>query len=413
MTSRDPATTPPAGILSGIRVVEMATYIFAPVAATVMSDFGAEVIKLEPHTGDAYRQLARTPPMPAAEVNYCWVLDGRNKRSLAVDLKKPQGREVLIKLIERADVLATNYKPSVLARMELTYDHLRARFPRLIYAQATGYGEQGADVDKPGYDMTAYWARSGLMHSAANADGEPCLSLPGMGDHPSAMALFGGIMLALYRREKTGLGTRVTSSLMANGAWANSCLIQAALCGGEPYQKRTRMTATNALVNHYVTRDGKRFILCSLDAARHWPRLCQAIGLPALVDDKRFATPDLRGRHAAELAAIIDRRIREQDMAHWQTALTAHDLIFGPVPSPEEVAADPQMQANDVFIDVDDPRHGPMRLVNSPIFLDDAPKRTPTAAPAIGQHTREVLAELGYGDAQIAELERQGAVARG
>jgi len=411
MTNRESETTPP-GILSGIRVVEVATYIFAPVAATVMSDFGAEVIKVEPHGGDAYRQLAATPPMPAAEVNYCWVLDGRNKRSITLDLKKTQGRDVLLKLIERADVFATNYKPSVLARMELSYEHLKARFPWLIYAQATGYGEAGDDVDKPGYDMTAYWARSGLMHSAANADGEPCLSLPGMGDHPSAMALFGGIMLALYRREKTGLGTRVTSSLMANGAWANSCLIQAALCGGEPFQKRTRMTAINALVNHYVTRDGKRFILCSIDASRYWPRLCHAIDLPALVDDKRFATPDLRRQHASELAALLDHRFREQDMAHWQTALTAHDLVFGPVPTPDEVAADPQMHANDVFIDVDDPRHGPMQLVNSPIFLDDAPKRSPAAAPAIGQHTREVLMELAYGDAEIAELERVGVIAR-
>jgi formyl-CoA transferase len=129
------------------------------------------------------------------------------------------------------------------------------------------------------------------------------------------------------------------------------------------------------------------------------------------VDDKRFATPDLRRQHASELAALLDRRFRDQDMAHWQTALTAHDLVFGPVPSPDEVATDPQMQANGVFIDVDDPRHGPMQLVNSPIFLDDAPKRPPTAAPEIGQHTREVLASLGYGDAEITELERQGAIA--
>jgi formyl-CoA transferase len=266
-------------------------------------------------------------------------------------------------------------------------------------------------VEKPGYDMSAYWARSGLMYGAANADGEPCLSLAGMGDHPSAMALFGGVMLALYRREKTGQGTRVTSSLMANGVWANSCLVQAALCGGEPYRTRTRMTAANALVNHYVTRDGKRFILCSLDAKRHWPRLCHAIGLAEMIDDPRFATPDARKQHAAELATIIDRRVRQHDMAHWQVVLTEHDLIFGPVPTAEEVAADPQMHANDVFIDVVDPRHGPMLLVNSPIFLDDAPKRAPTAAPVIGQHTREVLLSFGYDESRIAELERQGTIA--
>ncbi len=197
---------------------------------------------------------------------------------------------------------------------------------------------------------------------------------------------------------------------MANGVWANSCLIQSVLCGGEPYRKRTRMTAANALVNHYVTRDGKRFILCSLDARRHWPRLCHAIGLPELIDDSRFATPESRTEHAAELAAIIDRRIVQHDMAYWQTTLTAHDLIFGPVPTAEEVAADPQMQANDVFVEVVDPQHGPMRLVNSPIFVDDAPKRTPAAAPTVGQHTRDVLSSLGYDEARIAELKRHGAI---
>ncbi len=190
-------------LLAGIQVVEVATYIFAPAAATVMSDFGADVIKIEPpQTGDPYRFLAKTPPMPVAPIDYCWALDGRNKRSVVLDLKKPQALEVLLKLLERADVFVTNYKPSVLVRLRLTYDELRSRFPRLVYAQATGYGERGPDVNKPGYDMSAYWARSGLMDAAANADGEPCLSLAGMGDHPSAMALFGGIMLALYRRKE-------------------------------------------------------------------------------------------------------------------------------------------------------------------------------------------------------------------
>jgi formyl-CoA transferase len=254
MTSLESESAPP-GILSGIRVVEVATYIFAPVAATVMSDFGAEVIKVEPHTGDAYRQLARTPPMPADEANYCWVLDGRNKRSIAIDLKKPQGRDVLWKLIERADVLATNYKPSVLARMELTYDHLKSRFPRLIYAQATGYGEQGADVDKPGYDMTAYWARSGLMHSAANSD-EPACRRPAWAT--ISMALFGGIMLS-YTAAKDGAGTR---HQFADGQrrWANSCLIRPR--GGEPY-KRPRPRSTPRT----TTRATAAVHLRSLDAA--------------------------------------------------------------------------------------------------------------------------------------------------
>ncbi|MBI2826692.1 MAG: CoA transferase [Planctomycetia bacterium] len=399
------------GILSGIRVVEVASYIFGPAAATVMSDFGADVIKVEPPgVGDAYRLLSQNPPMPSGEMNYCWILEGRNKRSVSVNLKQSAGRDIVVKLVEKADVFVTNYQHSLLDVLKLRYEDLRPLNPRLIYAQATGYGDRGDDVEKPGYDMTAYWARSGLMDGLSNADGDPCLSLAGMGDHPSAMTLFSGIMLALYQRDRTGQGTRVTSSLMANGVWTNSCMIQAALCGSDPYRKRTRMTAINPLVNHYITRDGKRFIVCSLDTKKHWPRFCHALGLPALIDDPRFATPPARAANAEELSRIVDRAMVTKDMAEWKRILDEHDLIFGPVPKIEELPDDPQIAAGDMFVEFDHPKHGRLRTINSPIFLAGAKKRRPMAAPSVGQHTVEVLASLGYGEAQIAELLRHGTV---
>lgn len=399
------------GILSGVRVVEVATYVFAPAAATVMSDFGAEVIKVErPQTGDPYRYLSYLRPMPVAEMNYCWLLDGRNKKSIALNLTEAAGREVLIKLVETADVFITNYQPSVVENLKLRYEDLKPLNERLIYAHATGYGERGAEIEKPGYDMTAYWSRSGLMDAVHDATAEPALSVAGMGDHPSAMILFGAIMLALYNRERTGRGAKVSSSLMASGAWANSCLIQAALCGATEYLRATRAAAYNPMVNHYVTRDGKRFIFCLIQPAKDWPKLCRAIGrpeLPDLMNDPRFATLEARIQNV-ELIALLDAVFAQKDMADWIEIFAAHDLAWSQVSTIPEVAQDPQMAANDVFIEFDHPRHGRLKTVNSPLFVEGAEKVTPQPAPEIGQHTREVLQMLGYAEAEIASLIERG-----
>jgi formyl-CoA transferase len=400
------------GILSDIRVIEVATYVLGPAAATAMSDFGAEVIKVErPSVGDPYRYLSFIPQMPKAEMNYCWLLDGRNKKSVALDLSKQVGREILLKLIARADVLITNYQPSVLRKLRLTYEDLAPLNDRLIYASATGYGEQGDDVEEPGFDMTAYWARSGLMDAVHNADAEPTLSVAGMGDHPSSMTLFGGIMLALYQRERTGRGTKVSTSLMANGAWANGCLIQAALCDAMPYDQPTRVAPINPLVNHFVTRDGKRFIFCLIQPDRDWSSLCRAIGHPELIADPRFATSAARVESGRELVAIIDAAIAEKELAEWKGIFAEHDLVWGPVSTIEEAASDAQMAANEVYIEFDHPRHGRLRTVNSPLFVEGARKLTPQPAPEIGQHTREVLQMLRYSKDEIEELLERGVAA--
>ena len=220
------------GILSGLRVIDCGTYIAGPAAAVVMSDFGADVIKIErPPHGDPYRYLPLVPGMPIGNTDYCWILDGRNKRSLALNLGTPEGRDILIKLVESADVFITNYQPDLTRKFRLTWDDLRPLNDRLIYAYVTGYGELGEGAGQPGYDSTAYWARSGLMSTMRYAGNDPVQSPAGFGDHPTSMALFAGIMMALYERERTGRGTKVSTSLMANGAWSNACQIQAAMCG--------------------------------------------------------------------------------------------------------------------------------------------------------------------------------------
>jgi crotonobetainyl-CoA:carnitine CoA-transferase CaiB-like acyl-CoA transferase len=398
-------------ILEGIRVVEVATFVFGPAAGTVMGDFGAEVIHVEPPaTGDPYRYLPQLKPLPECEHNYCWLLDARNKKSLAVDLKSEAGREVLLALVSGADVFITNYHPSVLADLRLRYEDLAPLNPRLVYAHATGYGEEGAEVEKPGYDATAWWARSGMMDAVRPAGVEPALATPGMGDHPSAMSVFGGIMLALYARQQTGKGTKVSSSLVANGAWANSIYVQAAMCGAPPYRHVDHVGTPNALVNHYATSDGKRFYLAMVKEAAEWPGLARAIERPELLEDPRFAALEERRRNAAALVAILDEVFASRTFAKWREALDKHRVTFGPIAASHEVPDDAQLAAAGVFREIDHPELGALKTVDSPIQLRGATKRPPGVAPEIGQHTREVLGSLGYSDARIAELAGSGAV---
>ncbi len=398
------------GPLKGLRVLDVGTYIFGPAAATVMSDFGAEVIKVEPPgVGDPYRYLHRIPPMPASPIDYCWLLDGRNKRSVVLNLKHEAGREALLRLAETADVLVTNYHPSVLSNLRLTYDDLRARCPRLIFAHATGYGERGEEVEKPGYDMTAWWARSGMMDSVRPGDNDPALSLAGMGDHPSSLALFAGIMLGLYRRQTTGLGTKVSTSLIANGAWSNSCLIQAELCGAERYERRQRTDAHNPLVNYYATADGRRFILCCIQAEKDWPALCRAVEKPEWTADPAFGTPEARREHRRRLIVELDAIFARRTLAEWAAVFARHGVTFSPVATLPELPADAQLAANGVFLECDHPTYGRQRTVANPIRLKDVEAAAPRPAPPLGEATRTILGELGYTRGEIEGMIAAGA----
>ncbi|MBI1786174.1 MAG: CoA transferase [Acidobacteria bacterium] len=400
------------GILSGIRVIDAATYIAAPAAAAVLADFGAEVIKVErPPHGDPHRYLSLVPGNPVSDQPYCWILDGRNKRSIALNLAVPQGRDVLLKLVATADVFITNYQPQLLDKFRLTYEELRPLNERLIYAQVSGYGETGEEMHKPGYDMTGYWARSGLMDYIHNADADPAQSPAGFGDHPTSMAVFGAIMLALYHRQRTGQGIKVSTSLMANGAWSNSCLLQAALCGAEWTVKRTRRQPHNPLVNHYLSADGKRFILCLLDPLKDWKALCDAVGRPELIGDPRFDTPYQRRANGGALVEILDAEFASHDMEYWTNQFRRHEVIWGPVPSTQQVARDPQMAATGVFPEL--AGGDGLRTVANPVNVHGIEKEAPRMAPAVGQHTVEILESLGFTGDQIRQLRDRGVAMQG
>ena len=398
--------------LDGIKVLEVGSWIAGPAAATIMSDFGAEVIKVEPPgAGDPYRQMPRLPGMPLSEHNYSWLLDSRNKKSLALDVTKPEGRDVLLRLAAQTDVFLTNFPPALLARLRLAWEDLSAVNPRLIYALLTAYGEVGEEATKPGFDVNAWWARSGLMDLVRPAGAQPTSSMPGMGDHPTAVALFGAIALGLYQRERTGRGAKVSTSLMANGAWANSVLIQALLCGATFVERPPREQALNALVNLYQCRDGRWFVLTLLTEEKDWERFARGIGRADLIADARFATMAARHANSPALVKILDGVFAEKDWAQWQATLEASDIAFEAVVRLQDLRDDRQMAATGTLAPLEGAGIPGLRTVMSPIQVADQTRVPPTRAPDLGEHTDEVLRAAGYDAAAIRRLHDLGVVA--
>jgi crotonobetainyl-CoA:carnitine CoA-transferase CaiB-like acyl-CoA transferase len=398
------------GIFEGLKVLDCASFIAAPAAATALSDFGADVIKIEPPgTGDPYRNLPNLPGYPVSEHNFAWMLEARNKRSLALDLSKPEGQAVLHRLSGEADVFITNYPPAVRERLGITHAHLAPHNERLIYASFTGYGEKGEEANKPGFDSNAYWARSGLMDLVrADVDTTPARSIAGMGDHPCAMAFYGAIVTALYKRERTGKGSHVSSNLMANGVWAASVLAQAKLCGAKFGERRPRERALNAVTNHYKCQDGRWIILSLLNEDKQWPTLARILGREDLIADERFATKAGRHARSVELIKIFDEVFATRPLAEWRKLLDGNGLVFGVVGILDDIPHDQQMLDNEVLVPFE---NDTMLTISSPIWVDGATKVQPRRPPGIGEHSDEILRQAGYDEASIQKLRASGAVA--
>jgi formyl-CoA transferase len=397
-------------VFSGLKVLDAASFIAAPAAATIMADFGAEVIKIEPPgTGDAYRNTAFQPGMPVAGSDYCWTVDDRNKRSLALDLKHPDARQILHGLVAGADVFITNYPRPVRRRLGIAYDQLAHINDRLVYASLTAYGEHGAEAEKLGFDSTAWWARSGLMDQVRpDAQSLPARSLPGMGDHPTALALYGAIVTALFQRERTGKGAYVGSSLMASGAWANACFIQAGLEGARFIPRPPRSAALNPLSNHYRCRDD-RWLILAVGVAQDqklWPLFAATLGRPELARDPRFHDRPARFKHAGELVALLDAVFLERDAEAWMRLLETKGFAVALVAHSSEARDDRQMQENGVIV----PLAGGGHTVSSPLWLAGVDKAAATPAPKLGEHSDAILREQGVSQARIAELRGRGVV---
>jgi len=391
--------------LHGLRVIDAASFLAGPCAATILSDYGADVVKIEPLTGDGHRRLSGGHP-----IDYTWQLTGRNKRSLALDFAQPAGRDVLLKLVASADVLLVNLRADQMQRYGLTWEALRSLNPRLIYAQISGYGLEGDESTRRAFDVTGWFARTGILDVMHNKDHPPAPPAGGVGDHATAMTLFGAIMLALYRREKTGVGEMVSTSLAATGAWANGLQLAGVLAGHDVTQRRNREGWSNPFSNVYTTGDGRHVMIALAVPKQEWPRLVRALGRAEWLEDERFA--DIRtafsNRHElreALAAAFAERTIDEID-----AAFKAADITFSVVARLADVVEDPQLIANGLVVATTSSEPGYDRTLATPFKLHGEAQRQPDRAPAVGAHSREILREAGLDDAAIDALIGQGIV---
>src|ERR1700684_2014473 len=335
-------------IFSGLKVVDLASFIAGPSAAVILSDFGADVIKVEPPNGDLWRIANHLPPQPVSEDAYPWHLANRNKRGMALDLKLPSAQQVLEKLVKWADVLIVNTPHPARAKLKLEYEDVARWNPRLIYADISGFGDKGPDANLPGFDITSYWARSGLLSMTRDAGAPPTWPVNGSGDNATAVGLYSAVVTALYRRERTGKGSYVTTSLLAEGVWSASVSIQAALCEAKFFAPHDRKNPANAALNVYRASDGTWFLL--IVTPDKLAPVAKAIGRPDLLTDPRFSDPANLVENMSQLTEILDGVFCSQPMAHWYEVFNGVHATFGAVRGPQEVINDPQLRLNDIIV---------------------------------------------------------------
>ena len=401
------------GIFYGLKVIDCASFIAGPAAGTILSDFGADVIKIEPPgKGDPHRFMYAIEPNPRSKRNYFWQFTNRNKRGIALNLKHPKSVGIMKDLLSKADVFIINYPPHVRQALGLTYENVRAINPRIVYADITGYGEKGPEADKPGFDLTAYWARTGLMDSTRNEGSPPTIPVSGIGDHATASTLYGAIVTGLYSRERSGMGCNVSTSLVGEGAWAAGGWIQAALDGVSVAGPATnREKPHNALGNTYPTSDGRWLILTFVVEEKDWPGLLKALARPDLLTDPRFIDNTHRHANAIDLAQILQKEFLKQPLNYWREALDRQRVAFGVVQTINEIAKDPQLFANDIIRPIEAATEDSGELtIDSPIKVLSEEKVKPRPAPRLGQHTIEILQDIGYKLADILQLENEGAI---
>ncbi|MDP9103894.1 MAG: CoA transferase [Pseudomonadota bacterium] len=394
-------------MLAGLKVVELATYIAAPGAGAILADWGAEVIKVEAPAGDPIRNFF-DGMAPDLTSNPVFETDNRGKRGIVLDVTKPEGREALLRLIREADVFLTNTRPAALKRARLDYDSLAAENPRLIYGRITGFGANGPDADKPGFDIAAFWARSGVASLTAPKGQEPFPIRTGMGDHTASLALVGVILAGVVERSRTGKGRLVETSLLRAGTYAIASDMAIQLRLGRVASTRPRHGSLNPISNFFKTSDGRWVCLVPRHGSGDWTNLVKALGRPDIAADERFATSSARRKNAAVLVDALDEAFAALTFAQAAAQLDALDMVWSPVQTPAEVVADPQAQAGGCFTDMPDGEGGQFRIPAAPGRFSEQDPLPRSAAPTLGEHTDAVLAEAGYTAAEIEALRTAG-----
>lgn len=398
-------------IFSGLKVVDLASFIAGPGAAVILSDFGADVIKVEPPKGDLWRIVHKFPFfVPMAKDDYPWHLNNRNKRGMALDLKSPDAGKILERLVKWADILIVNTPHLARKKLKLEYDDVAQWNSRLIYADLTGYGEKGADADLPGFDITAYWSRTGLLSLTHDAGSPPTLPFAGTGDSPTAVGLFAAIVMGLYRRERTGKGSYVTTSLLAEGVWSASVAIQAALCEAKFSPQHDRKNPANAGQNIYKSSDDIWFLLV-LEPDKI-PAVAEGIGRADITRDPRFADPAKLAANMGQLAAILDESFSAQPMDHWREVFDKARVTYGLVRDPHDVIKDPQLSENGIVVPLAGAGGNLKSTISSPIQVHGVTKVPANRAPELGEHNEEILKELGFDAKEIEGFRASGTLGK-
>jgi len=398
--------------LEGLRVIDWTIWQQGPVASAMLGDLGAEVIKLESKDGgDPGRGIVAIAGQGSKRLNFYFEANNRNKQSLALDLKKPEAREIVHRLAAVSDVFVQNFRKGVADRLGLGADALRARNPRLIYANATGYGPEGPESGDPSFDQLGL-ARSGIMFAAGEPDMPPQPIGGGIADQMGAILLAYGVLAAVISRERYGVGQVVDASHLGSMSFLQGLSLTSRLINGAAFPRVPRARAFNPLWNHYRCGDDKWIALGMLQPDRYWADFTRAIGRPGLETDARFATMGARAGNCAALIEILDAVFASRPRAEWLDILRkGGDFIFTIVNSLNDLPDDPQMLANDYIVDFDHPTHGKTQYVGIPVRLSETPGRIRAPAPEHGQHTELLLTDLlGYSWDDVAGLRERGVI---
>jgi crotonobetainyl-CoA:carnitine CoA-transferase CaiB-like acyl-CoA transferase len=393
--------------LEGVRVLEVASWLAAPSCAALMADMGADVVKVEPPEGDAYRRLF-TSLLGDDFVHPSYQFDNRGKRGVCVDLESAEGRSLVHELARKCDVFITNLTAARLARYELTDTRVHELSPSAVYAVLAGYGTKGPDSHRQAFDQSAFWARTGAMSVFGDRDDGPLISRGGYGDRTTALNLLSAILAALRVRDRNGEGQYVEVTLQRTGVWALASDVNAALFDRLQPAKTSRKAPPNPIWNTYRTADDRWLVLIMPMAMAYWPKFCKAIGREEWIADERFANLVAMAEHGPTIVPELEAMFASADLEHWRARLDASGVIWEPVAELPEVVDDPVLREAEAFALIVHPRGGAMEIVGTPFHIRGADVAVRGPAPDAGQHTREVFVEAGIDAARVDELLSRG-----